>query len=62
MCTAFRSNFNNKESRKAEILILMSLFSIRLGIILEENGINQMELAKRTNLTPCSPQLPPPEL
>ena len=30
----------------------MSLFSTRLRIILEKNGINQVELAKRTNLTP----------
>ena len=30
----------------------MRLFSTRLRIILEKNGINQVELAKRTNLTP----------
>ncbi len=30
----------------------MSLFSTRLRIILEKNGINQVELANRTNLTP----------
>jgi len=30
----------------------MSLFSTRLRILLEKNGINQVELAKRTKLTP----------
>lgn len=30
----------------------MSLFSTRLRIVLEKNGINQVELARRTNLTP----------
>ena len=30
----------------------MSLFSTRLRIVLEKNGINQVELANRTNLTP----------
>ena len=35
----------------------MSLFSTRLRIVLEKNGINQVELAKRTNLTPSHSEL-----